>query len=101
MDNDDCICPECPKCGEYGNPDCYTRTVTHHKGAYDRKTGKRHEDTTTELVYGTCDLKESEEQRESRAAMEKHWEDEAKAEAEYWEGEEKRRAEDGDENEWW
>lgn len=21
---DDCICPECPKCGEYGNPDCYT-----------------------------------------------------------------------------
>lgn len=22
-DIDDCICSECPKCGEYGNPDCY------------------------------------------------------------------------------
>ena len=20
---DDCICPECPTCGEQGNPDCY------------------------------------------------------------------------------
>lgn len=20
---DDCLCPECPKCGEYGNPHCY------------------------------------------------------------------------------
>ena|SRR6267154_4781490 len=22
---DDCICPECPKCGEYGNPKCYNK----------------------------------------------------------------------------
>lgn len=21
---DNCICPECPKCGEQGNPTCYT-----------------------------------------------------------------------------
>lgn len=22
-DIDNCICPECPICSEYGNPDCY------------------------------------------------------------------------------
>lgn len=22
-DCDDCICPECPACGEHGNPKCY------------------------------------------------------------------------------
>jgi hypothetical protein len=24
---DDCICPECPDCGEYGNPHCYDGRV--------------------------------------------------------------------------
>lgn len=24
VDRDECICPECPACGEFGNPDCYT-----------------------------------------------------------------------------
>lgn len=24
-DCDDCICPECPKCGEVGNPNCYKK----------------------------------------------------------------------------
>ena len=24
MHEDECVCPECPKCGEIGNPSCYT-----------------------------------------------------------------------------
>lgn len=105
VDNDECICPECPKCGEIGNPDCYTRIVTHHKGTYDRKTGKRYEDTTTELVTGTCDLKESEDQVESRAQVEREMEEFNRAENEYWERErlerEKRKAEGKDEDDWY
>lgn len=23
--SDDCICPECPKCGQYGDPQCYRK----------------------------------------------------------------------------
>lgn len=22
---DNCVCPECPVCGDYGNPDCYEK----------------------------------------------------------------------------
>jgi hypothetical protein len=33
--SDDCICPECPKCGEFGDPACYAV-----RGK--RNRGKRH-----------------------------------------------------------
>jgi len=23
--DNDCICPECPECGDYGNPECYQK----------------------------------------------------------------------------
>lgn len=26
---DECVCPECPVCGEYGNPKCYHGTTGH------------------------------------------------------------------------
>ena len=26
---DDCVCPECPKCSEYGNPKCYSGKKPH------------------------------------------------------------------------
>lgn len=39
---DDCICPECPQCGEYGNPHCYeehglVRTEEQIKSLADRE----------------------------------------------------------------
>lgn len=35
---DDCICPECPKCGDFGNPQCY---IEHGlKYSIDQKIGK-------------------------------------------------------------
>lgn len=85
VDGGDCICPECPRCGEFGNPDCYTRTVTYQKGEWDYQSSKRATETTSYFLQGTCDLKESEEQIESRAAVERELAAQAEAEAKYWE----------------
>jgi hypothetical protein len=36
MDPADCICPECPHCGEQGNPKCYGQDGTAHGLIYNR-----------------------------------------------------------------
>lgn len=52
----DCICPECPRCGEFGNPRCYD-------------------------AHG---LERTAEQIESRVALDRQLAADAKAEDEYW-----------------
>lgn len=49
---DDCICPECPECGDYGNPACYDTTSSHYHG-----------------------LTRTQEQIDSLAQKEKEWEE--------------------------
>lgn len=37
-DTTDCICPECPKCGEQGNPKCYESSIqgkSYNRGGHD------------------------------------------------------------------
>ena len=53
---DDCICPECPVCGSYGDPDCY-------------------------INHG---MRRTEEQKFSLECNEREWEEEARVEDLYW-----------------
>jgi hypothetical protein len=58
---DDCICPECPECGDIGNPACY-------------------------IEHG---MVKTQEQIASLAEAEARWEAANKADAEYWDNYEK------------
>lgn len=55
VDADECICPECPECGAYGDPDCYEKHW----------------------------LVRTEEQINLLANAEKEWEERSRAEEEY------------------
>jgi hypothetical protein len=66
---DDCICPECPKCGEVGRKDCYN------------------------LITG-CGLLMTEEQVASLKAQQEAWQKQAQQEAQWAEEEIRERGKD-------
>lgn len=57
IDRDDCICPECPVCSDFGNPRCY-------------------------IEHG---LRRTEEQKFLKEVSDRAWEDYCRADNEYWE----------------
>lgn len=69
---DDCICPECPVCGEIGNPDCYGDPV--HDPAAPVPIPCR-------LHHG---LHRTREQYASMTAKQAQWAQEAQDEYHYW-----------------
>lgn len=40
VDSDKCICPECPKCGEQGNPACYDIVIGQPEKEHGMKRNK-------------------------------------------------------------
>jgi len=56
-DLDDCVCPECPTCGEHGNPGCYATT----------ENGGHGMETTEEQRHGAA--MQSEQDRLTNEAM--------------------------------
>lgn len=58
VDNDECICPECPVCFEQGDPDCYRE------------------------MNGVQHMQRTQAQRDSMAEMDKYWEEENRKEYE-------------------
>lgn len=54
---DNCCCPECPVCGEQGNPACYQEADLGICGGL-HKTGKTPEQLLNRAIYDAAQLKE-------------------------------------------
>lgn len=67
----DCVCPECPVCGETGNPQCYDLVAEAERWRY-----------LPQSVFHV--LLTSPEQDEGRERMQKILKEENRREAEYW-----------------
>ena len=68
---DDCICPECPNCGEIGNPNCYTPKDPTSAVVFQTTLGTI---VAPQPIYGGCGLTRSLGQVVMRSTCETQWE---------------------------
>lgn len=63
---DSCICPECPRCGTYGDPECYNQLARElpARNEQERESGRRGHglELTEEQIQSKAEFDEAERQ---------------------------------------